>query len=406
MKIVSINSLLIGSTGKIMKRISALATEMGNEAVVCVPDSEYNKADIEAKYPIIKFGNILSDYVRYAVVLLTGFHGCSCYFATKKLLFKLKSINPDIIHLHNLHPNYINLRLLFKYIKKNNIRTVWTLHDCWALTGQCPHFTMAKCDKWKTGCHTCSQYRNYPMSYVDMTKIMWKLKKKWFTGIKDMTIVTPSKWLADLVKQSYLRDYPIKIINNGIDLAVFKPTESDFRKRYNIEDKYIVLGVAFGWGKRKGLDVFIELSKRLDDNYQIVLVGTNDDVDKQLPENIISIHRTNNQTELAEIYSASDIYVNPTREDTYPTVNMESVACGTPVITFRTGGSPEILDETCGSVVEYDDIDSMEKEIKRICIDKPYTMEMYNKKAVEFNEKDKYSEYMDLYKTNVSDDGK
>lgn len=162
--------------------------------------------------------------------------------------------------------------------------------------------------------------------------------------LQNITIVTPSEWLAGLVKESYLKDYPVKVINNGIDLNVFKPTESDFRKKYALENKYIVLGVAFGWGRRKGLDVFVELARRLDkEKYKVVLVGTDDNVDKLLPENIISIHRTQNQTELAKIYSAADVFANPTREENYPTVNMESVACGTPVVTFNTGGSPEIL---------------------------------------------------------------
>lgn len=400
MNIVEINSYINGSTGKIMTQISRMAANKGNKAVVCVPAEEYNKVAAESDYSVIRFGSRLSRNIRIIVTLFTGFQGCSSYFPTKKLLSRIKTINPGIIHLHNLHPYYINLPLLFKYIKKNNIRVIWTLHDCWALTGQCAHFTMAKCDKWKTGCHHCPQYMKYPMSYVDRTKTMWKLKKKWFTGVKDMTIVTPSEWLADLVKQSYLKDYPIKVINNGIDLDIFKPRKSDFRTKYNIGDKYIVLGVAFGWGVLKGLDVFIELSKRLDDKYQIVLVGTDDDTDKQLPDNIISIHRTNNQKELAEIYSAADVFANTTREDTYPTVNMEAIACATPVITFKTCGSPEMLDDTCGSVVDCNDIDAMEKEIIRICTTKPYTEEMCLDKAKDFDANNKYREYMDLYGVN------
>ena len=240
------------------------------------------------------------------------------------------------------------------------------MHDCWAFTGQCPHFMMEKCDKWKTGCHHCSKYKAYPSAYIDRTKTMWKLKKKWFTGVKDMIIVTPSQWLADIVNKSFLKEYPVCVINNGIDLSIFKPTESDFRKKYNCEDKRLLLGVSFAWGRGKGLDVFIELSKRLSNEYQIVLVGTDDSIDKQLPDNVISIHKTANQSELAEIYTAADLFLNPTREENYPTVNMESIACGTPVLTFRTGGSPEILGEKCGEVVECDDIDAFENKIKDI----------------------------------------
>ena len=181
---------------------------------------------------------------------------------------------------------------------------------------------------------------------------MYQLKKKWFTGVENMTLVTPSEWLAGLVKQSFLKDYPIRVINNGIDLEVFKPTPSNFRETYGCGDKKIVLGVAFGWGERKGLDVFLDFAKRLDsERYQIVLVGTDENVDKQLPNTVISIHRTQNQTELAKIYTAADVFVNPTREEVFGLVNIEALACGTPGVTFNTGGSPECYDATCGSVV-------------------------------------------------------
>ena len=214
-----------------------------------------------------------------------------------------------------------------------------------------------------------------------------------------MTIVTPSEWLAGLVKQSFLKDYPVKVINNGINLSVFKPTESDFREKYGISaDKKILLGVAFGWGVRKGLDVFIELYNRLSaEKYQIVLVGTDKKTDKQLPKGIISIHRTQNQTELAEIYSAADLFVNPTREDNYPTVNMEAIACGTPVLTFRTGGSPEMVTEKTGSVVDCDDIDSLEREIKRICETSPFNKEDCIESAKKFDENERFLEYVNLY---------
>ena len=290
--------------------------------------------------------------------------------------------------------------MLFRYIKKNNVKVIWTMHDCWALTGHCANFDMVGCDKWKTECKKCPQYRDYPKSLFDNSKFMHKNKKKWFLGVKDLTIVTPSNWLEGIVKQSFLKDYPVKVINNGIDLTVFKPTESNFREKYNLKDKFILLGVAFGWGERKGLDVFIELSKRLSEEYQIVLVGTDDNTDKLLPDNIISIHRTQNQTELAEIYTAADLFVNPTREENFPTVNIEALACGTPVLTFNTGGSPEIIDESCGAVVAKNDIDSLEKEIYSFkesfqsfshCIARART----------FNEAEKYLEYIKLYEGTI-----
>lgn len=395
MKIVEINMMSYGSTGKIMQQIADEARNNGHEVWVAYPNTpECMKKEVDNS---ILIGNRLSRFIHGYAAIATGFNDCFSYFTTKKFIRKLKKIKPDIIHLHNLHGCYLNLPSLFKYIRKSNCRVVWTLHDCWSFTGQCPHFTMAKCDKWKTGCHHCKTYREYPATFSDRTKTMWKLKKKWFTGLKDVTIITPSQWLGDSVKQSYLSEYPVKVIHNGIDLSVFKPTESDFRKKYNCENKHIILGIALYWGVKKGLDVFLELAKRLDDSYKIVLVGTTDELDKQLPDNIISIHRTQNQEELAEIYSAVDLFVNPTREEVLGLVNIEALACGTPVITFKAGGSPECIDETCGVVVESGDVDAMEKEIHRICEEKPYTKEACIKRASAFDSKEKFKECVAIY---------
>ena len=212
-----------------------------------------------------------------------------------------------------------------------------------------------------------------------------------------MTLVTPSEWLKKLVEQSFLKDYPVKVINNGIDLDVFKPTDSDFRKKYELEGKKIVLGVAYSWGYSKGLDVFVELSKRLPDDYRIVLVGTNDNVSATLPEKIIPINRTQNQKELAEIYSAADVFVNPTREEVLGLVNIESLACGTPVITFQTGGSPECVDDSCGVVVDVDDVDDLEKKIIFVCEEKQYSHDACILRAKQFNKYDRFAEYVDLY---------
>lgn len=380
-----------------MLGIAQYAKTEDNECVVCVPMRRDNC--IKNVEDQIFIGNRISRNIHLKLSGITGYNGCFSYLSTKQFIKKIDKYKPDVIHLHNLHNCYINLPMLFNYIKKHNIPVVWTLHDCWAFTGHCPHFTMAKCDKWRTSCHDCPSYREYPASLFDNSNKMYKLKKKWFTGVPNMTIVTPSQWLADLVKESYLKDYPVKVIHNGIDLEVFKPTPSNFRQKYGIADnKYIVLGVAFGWGKQKGLDVFVELARRLNsENYQIVLVGTDESVDKQLLENIISIHRTQNQAELAEIYTAADVFANPTREENYPTVNMESLACGTPVLTFRTGGSPEIIDETCGAVVECDDVDALERELRKICENHMYPTENCLKRACSFDARQRYREYVELY---------
>lgn len=396
MKVVEINTVDYGSTGKIMLQIAEHSRAMGASATTFSRAWIWQKGTPNGH---IYFGSFWENCVHHVLSAFTGYDSCFTVFGTNLLLKELERIEPDIIQLHNLHGWYINLPLLFGFIKRHRIPAVWTLHDCWAFTGHCPHFTMANCNKWINGCQKCPQYKKYPGSFVDNSKLMYKLKKRWFSGVENMTIVTPSKWLEGLVKQSFLKDYPIRVINNGIDLEVFKPTESNFRQKYGISsDKFVLLGVAFGWGRRKGLDVFIELSRRLDlKQYQIVLVGTDDNVDKQLPKGIISIQRTQNQMELAQIYTAADLFINPTREEVLGMVNIESLACGTPVVTFKTGGSPETISKNCGSVVDCDDVNALENEIRRICTEKPYSQEACVERAKAFSKSKKYKEYIELY---------
>lgn len=393
MKILSINSVPYGSTCNVMTGIAELASK--NHSVIVA--AGYSTHPVVFSIPNIKIGGIINKALHMCLATLTGYIGCFSFISTKAFLKKVDQINPDIIHLHNLHGWYINIPILFRYIKKHNIRVVWTLHDCWSFTGHCPHFVMAKCDKWKSKCKNCPSYRGYPKSIWDNAQKMYNRKKRWFTGVNDLTLVAPSEWLADLVKDSYLKEYSVKVINNGIDLSVFKPTESNFREKYSVGNKKIVLGVAFGWGEKKGLDVFVELAKRLPEDYQIVLVGTDDGIDKMLPDKIISIHRTQDQKELAEIYTAADLFVQTTREDNFPTVNLEALACGTPVLTFNTGGSPECIDETCGFVVEKDDIESLTEKIIQISETNPFSAENCIKRASMYDYNRKFREYLSLY---------
>lgn len=399
MKIAEINMTQAGSTGKIMLQVADCARKSGHEVLTfSVPSFSFGRPE---KMPEIAnhiyFGSYLSRGIHTVAGILTGCNGFFSVFATVKLIRSLKRFSPDVIHLHNLHQFCVNLPLLFRYIKKCGAKIVWTLHDCWSFTGHCAHFDYVGCDKWKTGCHGCPQYTAYPKSKLDNSRWMYRLKKKWFTGISDMTLVAPSSWLADLVKQSYLGDYQVKVIHNGIDLSIFKPTESDFRTRFGCEDKFILLGVAFPWGSRKGLDVMTELAARLDSSYQIVLVGTDEFLEKDLPDNIISIRATHSQKELAEIYSAADLYVNPTREEVLGLVNLEALACGTPVVTFASGGSPECVDESCGQVVSRDDLEGLIDKIKRIRADLPYPAECCIAKASTFDKQLKFQEYVELF---------
>lgn len=392
MKVVQINfSCTWGSTGKICDSVSKLLTKKDIENYTFYiyggnPQEHEN---------YIRYGNLPYSKFQALKSRVFGNYGFNSLLATKWLIKKLDVIKPDIVHVHNIHGHDCHFEKLFSYLKSKNIKVFYTFHDCWAFTGYCPHFAMAKCDNWLSGCGNCVLRRRYSW-FFDRSAVNFKRKRRALQGL-DLTIITPSEWLANLVKQSFLNEYSVQVINNGIDLSIFKPTDSDFRQKHHLEGKKIVLGVSMGWSKAKGIDVFIKLAQQLPEEYKLILIGTDDKVDKILPSNIISIHRTQNQKELAEIYSAADLFVNPTREENYPTVNMESIACGTPVLTFRTGGSPEMLDETCGSVVDCDDIDALEKEIIRICTDKPYSKEACITKAKGFDKNERFKEYLRLY---------
>ena len=397
MKVYFINTVYgVGSTGRITSGLVELLRRNGHEGMAA-----YGFGNAPEGYAIQSrrqyyFHNLLSR--------LTGGEGCFSTRQTKRLVEQIRRYEPDVIHLHNLHGHYLDLRVLFAYLKKCGKPVVWTLHDCWAMTGHCPHFTVAGCDKWNTGCGGCPQLDMYPATLVDNTRTMWKRKREWFTGVKDLTIVTPSGWLGDLVGASFLKEYPVRVIHNGVDLAVFRPRESDFRKRYGCEDKFLLLGVAFDWGMRKGLDVFVELARRLPERFQIVLVGTNEQIDCQLPKEILSIHRTADQKQLAGIYTAADLFVNPTREEVFGLVNAEALACGTPVVTFRTGGCPEILDARCGSIVPWGDVGAMEREILRIEAQRPYKQADCLERAREFDADYKLKEYLRLYEETAPKD--
>ena len=349
MKIVHINTFSNKSTGTIMMNIHNELTRQGEESYVV-----WGRGREEKKEHEIYMNDKLGVYFHGIYTRLTDKTGFASTRATKKLIKKLELINPDIIHLHNLHGYYINLELLFNYIKENNVKVIWTFHDCWPFTGHCPHFEYVGCEKWKTECHKCPQLSRYPKSFMDNSNWNYLKKKELFTGL-DITIVTPSNWLSLLVKKSFLKDYPVLVINNGINTEIFKPRKSDFRKKYNLENKKVILGVASDWTERKGLNDFINLSKVISEDEVIVLVGLSDKQLKQLPNNMIGIKRTESQVELAEIYSDADIFFNPTYEDNYPTVNLEAISCGTFVATYNTGGATEMINSDNGVVTTFDD---------------------------------------------------
>lgn len=393
MKILQINSVCgVGSTGRIATDLYKVLEEQGHECKIA-----YGRGNTPEGIDSIKIGSNIDNYAHVFKTRVFDKHGFGSVIATKKFIEEVKEYDPDIIHLHNIHGYYINIEILFNYLKEVNKPVIWTLHDCWAFTGHCVYFDYVGCDKWKDGCGDCPQKNTYPNSKVfDNSKLNYQKKKQLFTSIKNMTIVTPSKWLANLVKESFLGKYDVEVINNGIDLDVFKPTESNFRERYNLQEKFIVLGVASVWDNRKGLKYFVELSKKLGDEYRIVVVGITEKQKKKLPNDIIAITRTNNVKELAEIYTAADVFVNPTLEDNFPTTNIEAIACGTPVITFNTGGSVEIIDSMCGIDInnkKVDELVNVINQLKLINLKKEDCLirsQKYDKRNI-------YIEYINLY---------
>lgn len=337
-RILFINSVCNGSTGTICKNLYKAAEKKGH--ICCIA---YGRNNSPEGYNTIKIGNELDVCSHVLKARLIDASGFGSKYITKKFIKKIEHFNPDIIHLHNIHGYFLNIEILFDYLKQHpEIKKVWTLHDCWAFTGHCAYYTYASCNKWEKTCgDICANKAEYPKTFFSNTQNNFKRKKKNFLDIENLLLVTPSKWLRNQVMISYLKDYPIKVINNGVDTNVFRPIKSNLKKKFGLSNKRVILGVASVWDKRKGLDVFLDLSNQIPENYKIVLIGLSNKQIKKLPKNIIGIERTENIIELAKWYSLADVYFNPTYEDNYPTTNIESIACGTPVVTFNSGGSPE-----------------------------------------------------------------
>ncbi len=340
MKILMVNSVCgIRSTGRICTDLASALEEQGHEVKIAY--GRENVPDRFQKYAV-RIGTDWDVKLHGLKARLFDASGFGSKRATEKFIEWVKQYDPDIIHLHNIHGYYINIEVLFQYLKTCGKKIIWTLHDCWAFTGHCVYFDYAGCEKWKEQCDCCPEKREYPACIgISKSKQNFQNKKSLFTGVPNLTIITPSVWLKKYVECSFVKKYPVQVINNGIDTCMFKPTKSNIKQRFHLENKIIVLGVASIWDRRKGLSYLIELAKKLDDSYKVVVIGLNEKQVKQLPDYMLGIHHTSNVQELVEWYSAADVYVNPTLEDNYPTTNLEAISCGTPCITFQTGGSPE-----------------------------------------------------------------
>ena len=341
MKYLFINSVAgFGSTGRIAAQQCRDLMAQGHQCTLAFGRDKANCDDI----PTVRIGGDWDVRLHGLRNRLLDDQGFGSKAATRRFLDWVKEYDPDVIWLHNVHGYYLHIGLLFSYLKTCGKQIRWTLHDCWTFTGHCAYFDFAGCEKWKTGCHHCPQKHTYPQSLLrDNSRENFQQKSSLFTGIPNLTLITPSQWLADLLQESYLREYPVEVVYNTINTEVFKPSPSNFREKHGLQDKKILLGVASIWEERKGLRDFVKLSDMLPAQYKILLVGVTAQQEKALPQNILALPRTNSPRELAEIYTAADLFVNPTYEDNYPTVNLEARACGTRIVCYDTGGCRETL---------------------------------------------------------------
>ena len=394
MKIVMINSVCgVKSTGRICTDLAKELEKNGHEVKIAYGR---DKVPLEYQKYAVRIGNDLDVKIHGLQSRLFDMAGFGSKKVTQKFIEWIKEYNPDVIHLHNIHGYYINVEILFQYLKKEfRGKIIWTLHDCWAFTGHTPYCDSINCKRWESGCYSCPLLKEYPKSYIDNSMKNWKNKRKIFQGVSNLTIITPSKWLKELTEKSFLGGYEVKLINNGIDTEQFYPVKSNFKKNNKIDDKYMLLSVATSWDDMKGYSDFIKLSEKINDKYKIVLVGLNKNQIIRLPKNIIGIGKTSSIKELVEIYSDADLYLNLSYCENYPTVNLEAIACGSLVLTYMSGGSTEIIEQYGGILVEKGNLDAVVKEI------------MFMKKGgnksksidrILFDKKKVTLKYLDLYK--------
>jgi putative colanic acid biosynthesis glycosyltransferase len=354
MRVIQINSLAnSGSTGRIAEQIGQQIIAAGHESYIA-----FGRRSLPGTSELISLNDQKGQALHLLKTRLFDRHGFGSQGATRQLLGALDRLQPDIVHVHNLHGYYLHIGLLFEYLKAKQIPVVFTLHDCWTFTGHCSHFETAGCYKWQTECHQCPNVKKYPASWgLDQSTRNFRDKKRLLTGLENAVIVTPSNWLKKHVEASFLGEYPVQTIYNGIDLSVFNPSPSHEKEHFGVKkDKKIVLAVASVWTVSKGWNDLLDLRSMLPDTYEIVVVGVTEQQKAQLPSGMMGITRTENVRELASLYALSEVFLNLTYADNFPSTNIEALACGTPVITYNTGGSPEAVHEGAGFVVEKGDV--------------------------------------------------
>lgn len=422
MRIAQINVVSSLSTGRIAIALSRMAMERGHSALIC-----HSRDHAPADVPGYRVGSKWDTYCHLALSRLTDRTGFFSRRATRKLVAQLKAYHPDIVHLHNLHGYYLHLPTLFAYLREQDIPVVWTLHDCWAFTGHCAYYTMAQdapppegakrrrakqcdvgCERWRTGCGRCVLKHAYPASWFrDQSARNWHDKRKLFTSLKHLVLVTPSEWLKGEVKRSFLADLPTYALPNGIDLTAFNPCPDerymhDTVKGYKLDQsggRKLVLSAAAVWDERKGLEDLIALSEALGADYCVAAVGLDENQIKALPKDtVLGVKRTGNLNDLCALYTAADLYVSASHEETMGMTLVEALACGTQVLCYDATAMPEIVTDEVGEVVPLGDIDAMADAVRRLCA-APKSAESCRLRAKEYDKERRFAAYMRLYET-------
>lgn len=350
------------STGKIMRALGELAQAAGWESYIAYSRARDGVPPHSSR--LVPVGNRMDLLLHWLRTRLLDAHGLGSRLATRRLVRRIREIDPDVVHIHNVHGYFLHYPTLCRFLAQRGKPVVWTVHDCWLFTGHCYHYAAAGCDRWQEGCHDCPQKKAFPKSWLaDRSRRNWLDKKAAFAGIPSLSLVSVSAWMRSEIGRSFLHDVPCRVIHNGIDLEVFRPRpemEADVRSRYGIGPGPFYLGVASLWLPEKGLADLADLAGRLASDERLVLVGRlTEEQRNSLPKGVVTVARTEDAGALAALYTGATALVNPTWQDNYPTVNLEAVACGTPVVTYRTGGSPESITPQTGFVVDQGDVDGL-----------------------------------------------
>ena len=383
-----------GSTGRIAEDIGKLFMAEGHESVIA-----YGRGNRPSASKLIRVGSDLDTYMHGLKTMISDRHGFGSVRATKALVKKIDELKPDVIAMHNVHGYYLNIEVLFEYFSKANIPLVWTLHDCWSFTGHCTYFDDINCTKWYKGCSHCPKLRKYPASYLaDNSTKNYFDKKQLFNSVSKLELVVPSRWLGGLVKQSFMSQWPVHHVPLGVELTTFKPVISPLRTKLGLDGKKIVMGCANIWDKRKGLDDLVRLRDLLPKDHVVIAVGLNEKQADELPTGIVGVTRTESVEQLVEYYSMADVFVNPTYQDNFPVTNLESLACGTPIVTYNTGGSPEAIDVNTGKVVPKGDLDAFAEAVKELTREGKVSIGVLCRERAEkhFNKNEQYSHYIGI----------